>query len=115
VRQQADTRHRSQADVVARRANWLAKKPGGWKHPGYRALRIDGQNSDDAEYDRGNKREGEIGCDDAQSADESHGSSPLFTSLRALTRLSSEPFPSVKVSVAALSRSVRRNRNSKRG
>jgi hypothetical protein len=53
-----------------------------------------------AQHDRADKGEGDTRGNYAQSADESHGKTPWFTSLLALTKNSSKSFPAEKVSAA---------------
>jgi hypothetical protein len=53
-----------------------------------------------AQHDRTDKGESDIRCDNAQSAHESHGKPPWFTSLPVVTFKASKPFQTEKVSAA---------------
>jgi hypothetical protein len=81
--------------------NRNVKKPGGLNGPNRRArckkLGTDGL--DDAQHDRADKGECSIGGKDAQSADDSHGSSPWLTPLPC-NQQPSRSFPEKKVSLA---------------
>jgi hypothetical protein len=74
------------------------KKPGGSKTAGLNAMRwVDCL--DYAQHDRADKGECSIGGKDAQSADDSHGSSPWLTPLPS-NHETSKSFPDKKVSLA---------------
>lgn len=56
-----------------------------------------GKALEDAEHDGSDKGEGNVGGDNAQSADESHGSAPFVHVVPQSTLDTSKPFPTKKV------------------
>ena len=76
------------------------KKPGGWDGSNRRAqCKKLGLRLDHAQHDRADKGESNIGGNNAQSADDSHGNSPWLTPLPDNPE-NSGSFPGRKVSLA---------------
>jgi hypothetical protein len=60
---------------------------------------------DDPEHDRADECDRNIGGNNAEFADESHGKPPWFTSSPAVTPKPADPFPAEQVSIAVQSNS----------
>jgi hypothetical protein len=92
-----------------------AKTPGGWNDQTAGAENSNVEALDHAEHDRADKGERDIGGNNAQFADESHGKPPLVYVATPTNAQGDQGFPPKKVSLAALSRPVRRPRHRQRG